>query len=83
LRSGGQSTTPRHKVEFRIVRTINPDSKWDVGKNELDLDFPLPATAPALENLEFIAQDEGLNIVLTEEITPADDDDGGDVSNAG
>ncbi|MEU7962354.1 hypothetical protein AB0D09_02625 [Streptomyces sp. NPDC049097] len=60
---------------FRIVRTIGP---WNFGKaSKVDLDFPLLTTAQDLQNLQFIPQDEGLELDLPIEETRDADGTGG------
>ncbi|MFJ1581916.1 hypothetical protein ACIOC1_01135 [Streptomyces sp. NPDC088197] len=60
---------------FRVVRTTRP---WAFGKMaEVDLDFPLLATAEDLRELRFEPQDEGLELQLPNEETLDADRAGG------
>jgi hypothetical protein len=65
------------RVQFRVVRPLSPESKRAPrGSVDVDLDFVLPRTAEALADLEFQAQDEGLQITWPDEEEETGDADG-------
>jgi hypothetical protein len=61
------------EIAFRVVRPLNPEARRAPrGVQEVDLDFILPRTAPALTDLQFTAPDEDLQIDF------GDDEEAGD-----
>jgi len=60
---------------FRVVRTTGP---WNFGdSSKIDLDFPLLTTARDLQELQFVPQDEVLELQLPNEETRDADGTGG------